>query len=154
MVILLRIIVDADACPGKELIEKAARENDIEVIMYCDTNHVLSSEYSTIIYADSGYQSVDMKIVNAVEKDDIVITQDFGVAAMVLPKKAYAISPKGNIYSNENIERLLFERHISQKVRKGGGKTSNHKKRNRDDDEKLYISLKRIIEGSEKWSLE
>lgn len=154
MVILLRIIVDADACPGKEVIEKAAKESFIEVIMYCDTNHILSSEYSTIIYADSGYQSVDMKIVNAVKKDDIVITQDFGVAAMVLPKKAYAISPKGNIYSNENIERLLFERHISQRVRKGGGKTSNPKKRNSTDNDRLYVSLKRIIDGKEKQSIE
>lgn len=152
--ILLRIIVDADACPGKELIEKAAKENGIEVIMYCDTNHILSSEYSTIIYADSGYQSVDMKIVNEAKQDDIVITQDFGVAAMVLPKKVYAISPKGNIYSNENIERLLFERHLSQKVRQGGGKTSNAKKRNLDDDERLYVSLKRVIAGKEKQSIE
>jgi uncharacterized protein YaiI (UPF0178 family) len=141
----LRIIVDADACPGKELIEKAARENLVEVIMYCDINHVLKSDYSTIIYADSGYQSVDMKIVNAVKKDDIVITQDFGVAAMVLPKNAYAISPKGNIYTNENIERLLFERHISQKVRRGGGKTSNPKKRKKEDDQCLYDSLIKII---------
>ena len=153
MVILLRIIVDADACPGKEVIERAAEESSIEVIMYCDTNHILTSEYSTIIYADSGYQSVDMKIVNAVKADDIVITQDFGVAAMVLPKKVYAISPKGNIYSNENIERLLFERHISQRVRKGGGKTSNPKKRNSNDNDKLYFSLKRIIEGKEKQSI-
>jgi uncharacterized protein YaiI (UPF0178 family) len=141
----LRIIVDADACPGRDLIEKAGKENSVEVIMYCDINHVLKSDYSTIIYADSGYQSVDMKIVNAVRKDDIVITQDFGVAAMVLPKNAYAISPKGNVYTDENIERLLFERHISQKVRKGGGKTSNPKKRKNEDNQRLYDSLIRII---------
>lgn len=141
----MRIIVDADACPGRELIEKAAKENYIQVIMYCDINHILKSDYSSIVYVDSGFQSVDMKIVNETKNGDIVITQDFGVAAMVLGKKAYALSPKGNIYSDNNIERLLFERHLGQKVRRGGGKTSNSKKRNKEDDERLYDNLKKII---------
>lgn len=141
----MRIIVDADACPGKDLIEKAAIENEIEVIMYCDINHILSSDYSKIIYADSGFQSVDMKIANAAVKNDIVITQDFGVAAMVLPKGAHAVSPKGYIYTNENIERLLFERHLSAKARRGGKKTSNPKKRNENDDLRLYHSITTII---------
>jgi len=141
----LRIIVDADACPGRNIIEKAAIENYIDVFMYCDINHILKSNYSKITYVDSGFQSVDMKIVNEAKKEDIVITQDFGVAAMVLGKGAYAISPKGRIYSNDNIERLLFERHLGQKIRRGGGRTSNHKKRNIEDDERLYNSLIKII---------
>ncbi|AGK96415.1 YaiI/YqxD family protein [Clostridium pasteurianum] len=142
----MRIIVDADACPGREIIEKAAQKNYIEVIMYCDINHILKSDYSKIVYVDSGFQSVDMKIVNETKKGDIVITQDFGVAAMVLGKNAYALSPKGNIYSNDNIERLLFERHLGQKVRRGGGRTINAKKRNSEDDKRLYNSLIEIIE--------
>lgn len=141
----MRILVDADACPGRDIIEKAAKEFKIEVIMYCDVNHMIKSDYSTIVYADSGFQSVDMKIANAVKKNDIVVTQDFGVAAMVLSKNAFAISPKGNIYSNENIDRLLFERHIASKVRRSGKKTSNPKKRNRDDDERLYTNLIKLI---------
>lgn len=142
----MRILVDADACPGRDIIEKAARKNNIEVIMYCDINHILRSDYSEIIYVDNGFQSVDMKIVNEVKEYDIVITQDFGVAAMVLGKNAYAVSPKGKIYSNDNIERLLFERHIGQKVRRSGGKTLNAKKRKKEDDERLYISLINIID--------
>lgn len=141
----MRIIVDADACPGREIIEKAAKKNHIQVIMYCDINHVLKSDYSSIIYVDSGFQSVDMKIINETKNGDIVITQDFGVAAMVLGKKAYALSPKGNVYSDNNIERLLFERHLGQKVRRGGGKTTNSKKRNKEDDERLYNNLTKII---------
>lgn len=138
--------MDADACPGRDIIEKAARKNNIEVIMYCDINHILRSDYSEIIYVDNGFQSVDMKIVNEVKEYDIVITQDFGVAAMVLGKNAYAVSPNGKIYSNDNIERLLFERHIGQKVRRSGGKTLNAKKRKKEDDERLYISLINIID--------
>ncbi|MEW9096306.1 MAG: YaiI/YqxD family protein [Clostridiaceae bacterium] len=141
----MRIIVDADACPGKDIIEKAGKENNIPVIMYCDINHVINSDYSEIKYMDCGFQSVDMAIVNAVKEGDIVVSQDFGVAAMCLGKKAYPISPKGYIYSDKNIDRLLFERHLGAKVRRGGGKTSNPKKRNKEDDERLYNNLIYLI---------
>lgn len=143
----MRILVDADACPGKEIIESVAKEYEIDVILYCDFNHVLNSSYCKIKYMDSGFQSVDIAVANDTKAGDIVITQDFGVAAMTLGKKAYAINPKGYIYDNENIDRLLFERHLSQKVRKGGGRTVNHKKRNNDDDEKLKRNLIKIIEN-------
>jgi uncharacterized protein YaiI (UPF0178 family) len=141
----MRIIVDADACPGKDIIERLGKEHGLEIIMYCDINHVLTSGYSTIKYMDSGFQSVDMAVANEARQNDIVVSQDFGVAAMVLGKKAFAISPKGHIYTNDNIDKLLFERHISAKVRRGGGKTSSHKKRSREDDERLQGNLLRLI---------
>ncbi|MFL0268554.1 YaiI/YqxD family protein [Candidatus Clostridium radicumherbarum] len=141
----MRIIVDADACPGKDIIESLGKEHDLEIIMYCDINHVLNSSYSTIKYMDSGFQSVDMAVANEAKERDIVVTQDFGVAAMVLGKKCFAISPKGYIYDNNNIDKLLFERHISAKVRRSGGKTSNPKKRNKEDDERLYRNLLKLI---------
>jgi len=141
----MRIIVDADACPGRTIIEKLGKEHKLDVIMYCDLNHVLNSDYSIIKYVDSGFQSVDMAVANEAKTKDIVVTQDFGVAAMVLGKKAYAISPKGYIYDDENIDRLLFERHMSQKVRRSGGKTANPKKRSREDDERLQKNLLKLI---------
>ncbi|NMM65557.1 YaiI/YqxD family protein [Clostridium sp. P21] len=141
----MRIIVDADACPGKHMIEKAAKENNIDVIMYCDITHVITSDYSVVKYVDKGFQSVDVALTNAAKKNDIIITQDYGVAAMALGKKAYAISPKGYIYDDNNIDKLLFERHISAKVRRGGGKTSSPKKRTKEDDERLYQNLTKLI---------
>ena len=141
----MRIIVDADGCPGKNLIEKAAVDNSIELIMYCDINHVLSSDYASIRYVDSGFQSVDMKVANEAKSKDIVITQDFGVAAMVLAKGAYAMGPKGHIYDDDNIDKLLFERHMSGKLRRSGGKTFGPKKRTSEDDEKLYSNLIKLI---------
>ena len=141
----MRIIVDADGCPGKNLIEKAAVDNSIELIMYCDINHVLSSDYASIRYVDSGFQSVDMKVANEAKSKDIVITQDFGVAAMVLAKGAYAMGPKGHIYDDDNIDKLLFERHMSSKLRRSGGKTFGPKKRTVEDDEKLYHNLIKLI---------
>lgn len=143
----MRIIVDADACPGKDIIENLGKEHGLEIIMYCDINHVLKSSYSTIKYMDSGFQSVDMAVANEAKERDIVVTQDFGVAAMVLGKKCFAISPKGYIYDNNNIDKLLFERHISAKVRRAGGKTSNAKKRNKEDNERLYKNLLKLIKS-------
>lgn len=141
----MRIIVDADACPGRDLIEKAARENCIEVIMFTDINHNIVSHYSEVRIVDKGFQSVDMKIANEAQKGDIVVTQDYGVAAMVLGKKCTAISPKGYVYDNDNIDRLLFERHLSAKARRGGQKTSNPKKRTEEDNERLYRNILRLI---------
>ncbi|SHJ30186.1 hypothetical protein SAMN05444401_2669 [Clostridium amylolyticum] len=146
----MKILVDADACPGRDVIEKAAKENNIKVIMICDLNHSLHSDYSEVVYVDSGFQSVDMHLINICEKQDIVVTQDFGVAAMALGKKAFAIGPKGYIYDEENIDRLLFERHLSQKVRRGGGRTSSIKKRSTEDDYRLYKNLIFLIEKENK----
>jgi uncharacterized protein YaiI (UPF0178 family) len=143
--VFMRIIVDADACPGRDIIEQTGKKYNLEVIMYCDLNHVLRSDYSTIKYMDSGFQSVDMAIANEAKCGDIIVTQDFGVAAMVLGKKAYAISPKGHIYTNDNIDKLLFERHLSSKVRRGGGRTSGPKKRSREDDERLLANLEKLV---------
>ena len=105
----MRIIVDGDGCPGKSIIETLGKEQELEVIIYCDINHILSSDYSQIKYMDSGFQSVDMAVANEAKENDIVVTQDYGVAAMALGKRSYAISPKGYIYDNENMDRLLLK---------------------------------------------
>lgn len=142
----MKIIVDADACPGREIIEKAAKNNGVKVIMFTDINHNIISDYSEVRIVDKGFQSVDMKIANESKNGDIIVTQDYGVAAMVLGKKCYAISPKGYIYDNDNIDRLLFERHLSAKARRGGKKTSNPKKRTEEDDERLFRNILKLIE--------
>ncbi len=141
----MRILVDGDSCPGKQMIERAAKENSVEVFILCDVNHTLHSDYSKVIYVESGYQSVDMHLINICEKGDIIVTQDFGVAAMALGKGASALGPKGYIYDANNIDRLLFERHLNQKARRGGEKTQGPRKRNKEDDERLYKNLSLLI---------
>ncbi|APF27395.1 YaiI/YqxD family protein [Clostridium sporogenes] len=142
----MRILVDADACPGRNIIEQVAKKYKIDVMMFCDINHVINSNYSIIKYVDHGFQSVDMVLINATKENDIIITQDFGVAAMALGKKAKAINPKGYIFSNDNIDRMLFERHLSAKMRRAGIKnTSTHKKRNLEDNTRLEKNLIKLI---------
>lgn len=144
----MRIIVDADACPGRDIIEYVGKKYKIKVIMFCDINHVLNSDYSDIKYVDHGFQSVDMALINECKKNDIIVTQDFGVAAMALGKGAKPINPKGYIFTNDNIDRMLFERHISGKMRRAGIKTSNHKKRNLEDDERLKTNLINLVKNT------
>jgi uncharacterized protein YaiI (UPF0178 family) len=141
----MRIIVDGDACPGISIIEKIAKKYEAELVVYCDIYHNIELDYGDVKKVDKGFQSVDMYVVNKCVQDDIVISQDYGVAAMCLGKKAYVISPKGYIYSNNNIDKLLFERHLNVKARKGGYKTSNPKKRVKEDDDRLEVSIESII---------
>ena len=144
----MKIIIDGDACPSIPIIENIAKRYAVEILIFCDFNHYISSNYSTVKVVDSGFQSVDMYVVNNTKEKDIVITQDYGVAAMCLPKKASILNPKGYIYTDENIGRLLEERHINQRIRRAGGRTQNSKKRSKDDELRLEKNLIKLIENN------
>lgn len=142
---VMKIIVDGDACPGISIIEKLAKLNGLELIVYCDIHHFITLDYGEVRVVDSGFQSVDMKVSNECKNGDIVVSQDYGVAAICLGKKAKVISPKGYIYNDKNIGDLLEQRHISAKIRRAGGRTQNAKKRSKEDDERLQKNLIYLI---------
>ncbi len=140
----MKILVDADACPVKEIIVKHARKRDIPVCMLIDTSHVLHDGYSEIITVDKARDSVDLALINRTSMNDIVVTQDYGLATMVLAKKAKALNQNGLIYTENNIDKLLFDRHIGQKIRASGGRMTSIKKRTKEDDAKFeaaFLSL-------------
>lgn len=141
----MEILVDADACPVKDIIVRIAKSQDIPVTMFIDTAHELKDGYSTVITVDQDRDSVDYAIIKQLTRDDIVVTQDFGLAALVLGKGARAIHQNGMIYTNDNIEKLLFERFLGQKVRRGGGRTSGPKKRTKDDNDRFEGAFARLI---------
>ena len=136
----MQIFVDADACPVVAIIEKIAKENSIPVTLLCDTNHVLSSAYSEVIVVGAGADAVD-------HKGDIVVSQDYGVAAMALGKGAYAIHQSGKWYTNDNIDQMLMERHLNKKARRSSHK--NHikgpKKRTEEDDVRFAQSFEEML---------
>ncbi|MGL5149118.1 MAG: YaiI/YqxD family protein [Clostridium sp.] len=142
----MKIVIDGDACPSISLIENIAKKHDIPVLIYCDIHHYIFSTYSEVKVVDDGFNSVDMYVVNATEKNDIVVSQDYGVAAIALGKDAKVINPKGYIYTNENIDRLLEERHIAQVIRRGGGRLKGPRKRSKEDDDRLLNNLRKLIE--------
>lgn len=113
----MKILVDADACPVIKYIERVAMKYDVSVILFSDTNHILSSDYSEIRIVDSGPDSVDFALIAECKPGDIVVTQDYGVASMALVKGAKAIHNSGRRYTDENINMLLMDRHIAKKER-------------------------------------
>ncbi|OWA36681.1 DUF188 domain-containing protein [Saccharibacillus sp. O16] len=130
----MRILVDADACPVKEEIKQAAKITGTPVILVSSYDHVLREEAGIqVVRVDRGKESADLYIVNHLKAGDLVITQDYGLAALVLAKRAYALSERGVIYDSANIEFLLDRRHISAKVRRGGGRTRGPKKFTAED---------------------
>jgi uncharacterized protein YaiI (UPF0178 family) len=134
---MTRILVDADACPVKEIILRMAKQRSIPVTMVIDTSHELDDGYSTVITVDKGSDSADYAITGMATRHDIVVTQDYGLAAMILAKGASAIDQNGMVYTCENIDGLLERRYIGQKIRRGGGRTKGPKKRTREDDERF-----------------
>lgn len=144
----MNILVDADACPVKDIIVRLAKAKGLPVTMVTDTSHELGDGYSHIITVDKARDSADIKLINLVGKGDIVVTQDFGVAAMALGKGAHAINQNGMIYSSENMDRLLFERHIGQKVRRSGGRTPPMRKRTKQDNDDFAEAFSSLIARS------
>lgn len=117
------IYVDADACPVIKQIEKIAQTYNLPVVLLCDTNHIIHSEYSQVIIVDKGVDSVDFALINRCKKADIVVTQDYGVACMALSKGAFPIHQNGKWYTNENIDDLLMARHLSKELRRSSSKS-------------------------------
>ena len=143
----MRILVDADACPVVKLIEQTAKRYELEVVLFCDTNHVLYSEYSTVRTIGAGADAVDFALTAECRKGDIVVTQDYGVAAMILSKGAYGLHQSGMRYTNENIDRLLAERHMAKKARMSRAKhhMKGPKKRTQEDDARFLSALETLL---------
>jgi len=141
----MRILVDADACPVKQIIVRLAKQRNIPVTMLIDTSHKLNDGYSTIITVDKQADSVDYALMGILTRDDIVVTQDFGLAAMVLGKGAKALNQNGLVYTNDNIDKLLLERHIGQKVRRSGGRTKGPRGRTKEDDARFEAAFETLL---------
>ncbi|MBQ6886495.1 MAG: YaiI/YqxD family protein [Lachnospiraceae bacterium] len=143
----MHIFVDADACPVVDIVEEIAEKHNISVTLLCDTNHVMYSDYSRVIVVGAGADAVDYKLISICHKGDIVVSQDYGVAAMALGKGAYAIHQSGKWYTDENIDQMLMERHLNKKARRASQK--NHikgpKKRTAEDDERFAQSFEKLV---------
>lgn len=144
---MVKILVDADACPVVGIVEEIAKKYELPVTLLCDTNHVLWSNYSDIKVIGAGADAVDFALINLSRKGDIVVTQDYGVAAMALGKGCYAIHQSGKWYTNENIDGMLMERHMAKKARRASGKShmKGASKRTPEDDKRFAESFEHLI---------
>ena len=147
----MTVYIDADACPVTRIAEGIAKKHNIPVTLLCDTSHLLASDYSTVVTVGEGADAVDLALINRCRRGDIVVTQDYGVAALALGKGAKAIHQSGRWYTDENIDGLLMDRHLARKARN----TKKHHlkgppKRTEEDDRRFAESFERLIDETEK----
>ena len=142
----MKILIDGDGCPVIDIAISVAKKFNIEVVIMCDTSHIFNKEGAKTMVFSKGADSVDFDLINYIEKEDVVITQDYGLAAIAMNKASHVINQNGMIYNDENIDRLLYSRHISKKIRKSGGKTKGPKKRTKEDDINFEKTLNEILE--------
>ena len=140
------IYIDADACPVTHIAEEIARRHGIPVTILCDTNHVMYSDYSTVKLIGAGADAVDLALINLCKAGDIVITQDYGVAALALGKGALAVHQSGKCFTDDNIGGLLMDRHLAKKARRSGKHhLKGPAKRTEEDDQRFAESFERLI---------
>lgn len=142
----MKIYIDADGCPVVNLTVDIAKEYEIEVIIVKNYAHEITSPYATVVTVDIAADSADYYIINKVNKGDIVVTQDYGVAAIAISKEAICITQNGLIISNNNIDGLLNSRHLNQQLRKSKKYYSKIKKRTNQDNLQFEHRLRTLIE--------
>ncbi|NLL70824.1 MAG: YaiI/YqxD family protein [Epulopiscium sp.] len=142
----MKIIVDADGCPVVELAISIAKEHSLDIVIVKNYCHEIIDDYATIITVDLSRDRADFYIVNNIEKGDVVITQDYGLAAMVLAKEGLCINQNGLIISSNNIDILLGRRHLNQELRRKYQKSfSKFKKRKKETDKEFENSLRSLL---------
>ena len=142
----MRILIDADGCPVVEETLKIAKQFALECLILCDTSHRFEREGAQTLVFSKGADSVDFALVNRVEPGDIAVTQDYGLAAMCLAKRALPLSQDGLLYTEENIGALLQSRYAAQKIRRSGGRLKGPKKRTSEQDAAFERTLRRLLQ--------
>lgn len=140
----MTVLIDADGCPVVDIVVRISNQAGIDCVIICDTSHVFEKTGAKTITVSRGADSVDFKLVNMIEKGDVVVTQDYGLAAMCLARCAIPINQDGMIYSDDNIDALLLQRHTAKKIRMAGGRLKGPSKRTTAQNkafEKAFMSL-------------
>ena len=143
----MRVFIDADACPVTDIAICEARRRGVEVFLLCDTAHELFRSGATTITVDKGADSADFRLVNLLAPGDIAVTQDYGLAAMCLSRRAVPLNQNGLLFTDKNIDSLLLSRHVAKKVRQAGGRLKGPKKRTAEQDEAFRRAFIRLLQN-------
>ena len=141
----MQIYIDADACPVVNETLALAHSFSLPCTLLCDTSHRIEREGFATITCSKGADSVDFTLVNLIKSGDLVITQDYGLAAMCLARGAYVMHQDGHFYTEENIDALLLARHTAAKVRRGGGRLKSIPKRTKEQNLAFSSALQRFL---------
>ncbi|MDL2206409.1 YaiI/YqxD family protein [Eubacteriales bacterium OttesenSCG-928-N13] len=143
----MTIYIDADGCPVVNETIRIAVDHHLPCILLCDSAHIFEREGATTITVSKGADSVDFALVNLVQPGDIVITQDYGLAAMCLARRALPLHQNGMRYTADNIDALLLQRHTARKIRRAGGRMHGSKKRTPAEDAAFEQALIELTEA-------
>lgn len=150
--ITLKIYVDADACPVKDIIIEEATNRNLEVVLVTSISHFSLQAYPPgveTIYVDNGNEAADYRIIQLAKKGDFIITQDYGLASLALGKKCLVMHHKGFMYTNKNIDQMLQTRYLSAQARKAGNRTKGPKAFTNEDKETFRQKFIQAIEKRE-----
>ncbi|CAD2071862.1 UPF0178 protein [Jeotgalicoccus coquinae] len=144
----MKVIIDADACPVKDIVAKETKDKNIEVILVSSLSHFSSKELDShvrAVYVDAGPDAADYKIVQLAEAGDVIVTQDYGLASLLLPKGCKVLHHTGFEYNKMNMDHLLETRHMSSVIRRGGGRTKGPKALSGEDKNSFLKLFKQSI---------
>lgn len=142
----MKIFIDADGCPVVDITVRIAKKYSLECFIICDTAHEFQKDGAKTVVVEKGADSVDFRLVNLVSAGDIVVTQDYGLAAMCLARKAVPLSQNGLVFTDKNIDELLFSRYVSKKIRNAGGRLKGPSKRTDEQDKRFEKVLEKLIQ--------
>lgn len=143
---MMRILIDADGCPVVDAAVALAREYGVPCLILCDTSHRIEREGAQTLICSKGADSVDFALVNLLRPGDIAVTQDYGLAALCLARRARALNQDGLRYTGDNIDALLLARHTARKIRAAGGRLRGPGRRAARQDEAFIRALRGLLE--------
>jgi uncharacterized protein YaiI (UPF0178 family) len=142
----MTVLIDADGCPVVDITIRLAKRHGWDCVILCDSSHVYEREGARTVTVSKGADSVDFALVNRVRPGDIVVTQDYGLAAMCLARQAVPISQDGMVYDEHNIDALLLRRHTPKKIRRAGGRLKGPQQRTAGQDRMFEAKLAELLE--------
>ena len=141
----MTVYIDADGCPVVDIAVRLSKRAGVECVIVCDTSHVFEKEGARTITVSKGADSADFALVNMTKTGDIVVTQDYGLAAMCLARGAVPVSQDGMMYTDGNIDALLSQRHTAKKIRMSGGRLKGPSKRTSEQDAAFERTLEALL---------
>lgn len=144
----LRVVVDGDACPVKSEIARTVRECGATALLVSSHAHVLVPEPSVeVVTVDASDQAADLYIANVLRKSDILVTGDYGLAALGLARGSAVLTPRGKEIRESDIEGLLEQRHFSARMRRGGMRTKGPRAFTDEDRDRFLQKLTTLLRG-------
>ncbi|MCC3372811.1 DUF188 domain-containing protein [Cohnella sp. REN36] len=143
-----RVVVDGDACPVKAEVARAVQACGATALMVSSHAHVLVPEDRVqVVTVDASDQAADLYIANVLTKRDILVTGDYGLAALGLARGAAVLTPRGKAIGEADIDGLLAQRHFSAKQRRGGARTRGPKPFTDEDRARFQQKLTYLLRG-------